>query len=142
MIRGGKRANAGRKSVQIDMAELEKLCALQCTHAELAAWFNVSTRTIEARRKQPQFYEAMERGKAKGRVSVRRAQMRLLEAGNATMGVWLGKQLLGQRDVVTNEHTGSAGGPIQLAVKPDLAQLSDEELCQLRQIAVKALPGR
>ena len=84
----------------------------------------------------------MERGKAKGRISVRRAQMRLLEAGNATMGVWLGKQLIGQRDIVTNEHTGSAGGPIQLAVKPDLTQLSDEELQQLRHIAAKALPGR
>jgi hypothetical protein len=32
-------------------------------------------------------------GKAKGRISVRRAQMKLLEAGNGTMGVWLGKQL-------------------------------------------------
>jgi hypothetical protein len=141
-MRGGKRPNAGRRSVQIDVVELEKLCALQCTHAELAAWFNVSPRTIEARRKQPQFYEAMERGKAKGRISVRRAQMRLLESGNATMGVWLGKQLLGQKDIVTNEHTGSAGGPIQLADKPDLSQLSDEELEQLRRIATKALPGR
>jgi hypothetical protein len=142
MTRGGKRSNAGRRSVHIDLAELEKLCALQCTHAELAAWFNVSTHTIEARRKQTEFFDTMERGKAKGRVSVRRAQMRLLEAGNATMGVWLGKQLLGQRDIVTNEHTGSAGGPIQLAVKPDLSQLSDEELQQLRHIATKALPGR
>ena len=66
----------------------------------------------------------------------------MLEAGNATMGVWLGKQLLGQRDIVTNEHTGSSGGPIQFAVKPDLTQLSNEELRQLREIAVKALPGR
>jgi hypothetical protein len=141
-VRGGNRSGSGRKTISIDLGELEKLCALQCTHAELAAWFNVSTRTIEARRKQPQFFEAMERGKAKGRISVRRAQMRLLESGNATMGIWLGKQLLGQKDVVTNEHTGSAGGPIQVAMKPDLSQLSDEELQKLREIAVKAHPGR
>jgi hypothetical protein len=141
-MRGGNRNGSGRKKVTIDLVELEKLCSLQCTHAEIAAWFNVSPRTIDTRRKQPQFYEAMERGKAKGRISVRRAQMRLLEAGNATMGVWLGKQLLGQRDIVTNEHTGSAGGPIQLAVKPDLSQLSDEELQQLRNIATKTLPSR
>jgi hypothetical protein len=43
----------------------------------------------------------MERGKARGRVSVRRMQMKLLEAGNATMGVWLGKNILGQVDTVT-----------------------------------------
>ena len=138
---GGKRRGAGRKAVEIDVVELEKLCSLQCTYEEIAAWFNVSVRTIESRRKQPKFAEAMDRGKARGRISVRRAQMRLLEAGNATMGIWLGKQLLGQKDIVTNEHTGSSGGPIQLAVKPDLTQLSNEELRQLREIAVKALPG-
>jgi len=59
-------------------------------------WFGVSVRTIERRRKQRKFRDAMERGKAKGRISVRRLQMKLLEEGNATMGVWLGKQMLGQ----------------------------------------------
>jgi len=38
---------------------------------------------------------------------VHRHQMKLLEAGNATMAVWLGKQLLGQRDVITAEHVVS-----------------------------------
>jgi hypothetical protein len=83
---------------EIDMAELEKLCQLQCTDEEIAAWFNVSTRTIERRRLEPEFAEVMTRGKARGRISVRRMQMKLLEEGNATMGVWLGKQLLGQAD--------------------------------------------
>ena len=135
---GGIRKGAGRKAIKIDMVELEKLCSLQCTDQEIAAWFNVSTKTIEARRKLPQFSEVMERGKAKGRISVRRAQMKLLEAGNATMGVWLGKQLLGQRDVWTAEHTGGGGGPIQLAFKPDLSKLNNDELSQLRELARKA----
>jgi len=87
---------------EIDMAELEKLCQLQCTDEEIAAWFNVSTRTIERRRLEPEFAEVMARGKAKGRISVRRLQMKLLEEGNATMGVWLGKQLLGQADEVAH----------------------------------------
>src|SRR4051812_19718399 len=97
---GGKRSGAGRKVVDVDVVELEKLCSLQCTYEEIAAWFNVSVRTIESRRKQPKFAEAMDRGKARGRISVRRQQMKLLESGNATMGVWLGKQLLGQRDEI------------------------------------------
>ena len=84
----------------IDLGELERLCAIQCTDEEIAAWFNVSTRTIERRRLEPAFAEVMERGKAKGRISVRRLQMKLLEQGNATMGVWLGKQILGQVDQV------------------------------------------
>ena len=48
----------------------------------------------------------MERGKGKGRISVRRMQMKLLEQGNATMGVWLGKQILGQTDQVVHEVYG------------------------------------
>jgi hypothetical protein len=87
---------------KIDLTELERLCALQCTDEELAHWFGVTTRTIERRRLEPRFAEVMERGKAKGRISVRRMQMKLLEEGNATMGVWLGKQLLGQADVVSS----------------------------------------
>ena len=86
----------------IDLNELEKLCHLQCTDEEIAAWFNVSTRTIERRRLEPEFAEIMQRGKAKGRISVRRLQMKLLEEGNATMGVWLGKQILNQVDQITH----------------------------------------
>ena len=136
------RRKAGRKPVQIDLVELEKLCALHCTVEEIADWYGVSTRTIENRRKRPEFAQAMQRGRSKGRISVRRAQMKMLESGNGTMGVWLGKQLLGQRDTITNEHVGSGGGPIQVTVKPDLSRFSDEELHQLRSLARKALPDQ
>src|SRR6266851_1007653 len=114
---GGTRPGAGRKMVNIDLVELEKLCSLQCTDEEIGAWFGVSTRTIESRRKQPQFSEVMNRGKAKGRISVRRAQMKLLESGNGTMGVWLGKQLLGQRDVTPIELSGPHGEPVQFSLQ-------------------------
>jgi hypothetical protein len=95
-------SRGGRPRVDIDLGELEKLSGLQCTDEEIAAWFGVTTRTIENRRKEPEFLAVMERGKAKGRISVRRLQMKLLEEGNATMGVWLGKQILGQVDQITH----------------------------------------
>jgi hypothetical protein len=134
---GGFRKNAGRRPVKLDLAELEKLCTLQCTDEEMAAWFGVSTRTLENRRKQRAFSDVMKRGRAKGRISVRRSQMKLLEAGNSAMGIWLGKQLLGQRDVVTNELTGNGGGPIAMSSKLDLSGLTDDELQLLHQIAIK-----
>jgi hypothetical protein len=131
----------GRKPVYMDLEELEKLSILQCTHEEIAGWFGVTPRTIEKRRKKPEFAAAMERGRARGRVSVRRAQIRMLDGGNATMGVWLGKQILGQRDVVTNEHTGLGGAPIQVVVaRPDLSRLSDEDLTLLG-VMVRKLAG-
>jgi len=114
---GGARRGAGRKPVTIDLIELEKLCSVNCTDEEIAAWFGVSTRTIENRRKQSKFAEVMDRGRAKGRISVRRAQMKLLEAGNGTMGVWLGKQLLGQRDVTPIELSGPNGHPVQFSLQ-------------------------
>ena len=132
----------GRKPIRIDLRELEKLAALQCIHEEIAGWFGVSTRTIENRRRKPEFAQVIERGRAMGCISVRRAQMKLLEGGNGTMGVWLGKQLLGQRDIVTTEHTGRGGGPIEVAVKPDLTRLTDQELQQFRELALKTRPDR
>src|SRR2546426_7539245 len=94
-------------TAKIDLAELEKLCGLQCTDEELAAWFNVTTRTIERRRKNAKFADVMDRDKAKGRISVRRMQMKLLEQGNATMGVWLGKNILHQVDEIRHELFGN-----------------------------------
>ena len=52
---GGIRSGAGRKSIPIDLKELEKLCVLQCSDEEIAAWLGVSLRTIQNRRKQPAF---------------------------------------------------------------------------------------
>src|ERR1700716_1515926 len=103
-------------TAKIDLAELERLSAMQCTDQEIAAWFNVTTRTIERRRKKRAFAEVMDRGKAKGRISVRRMQMKLLEAGNATMGVWLGKNILGQVDEIRHELHGTMATYLQVVM--------------------------
>ena len=99
---GGRREGAGRKPAEIDLVELEKLCAMQCTEEEIAAWFGLARETISRKKtKNHAFAILMARVYAKGRISVRRAQMRILESdgrGAGTMAVWLGKQLLGQRD--------------------------------------------
>ena len=131
-----------RPKVKIDLAEVEKLYGMQCTDEEVAAFLGVSTRTIERRRQNPLFNEMAERAKAKGRISVRRSLFRLAAAGNIAAAIFLSKNLLGYRDVVNNEHSGPGGGPIQVAGRPDLSQLSDDEIQQLRLIADKTLPPR
>jgi hypothetical protein len=129
-----------RPEAKIDLAELEKLCGMQCTDEEIAAFFGVNKRTIVRRRKVQKFNDIMENARAKGRVSVRRNLFRLANAGNVAAAIFLSKNLLGYRDVVNTEHTGAAGGPIEISARPNLAQLSDEELRQLRAIAEKTLP--
>src|SRR6266567_8292402 len=121
-----------RPETKIDIGELEKLCTMQCTDEEIAAFFGVSSRTIVRRRQVKKFNDIMERAKAKGRVSVRRNLFRLANNGNIAAAIFLSKNLLGYRDVVNTEHTGMAGGPIQISAKPDLSGLTDEELEQLR----------
>src|ERR1043166_3184885 len=132
----------GRPEAKIDLNELEKLAGMQCTDEEIAAFFGISTKTITRRRRNAKFNDILEHARAKGRVSVRRNLFRLANNGNIAAAIFLAKNLLGYRDVVNTEHTGAAGGPIQVASKPDLTQLSDEELQQLRVIAGKAVPAR
>jgi hypothetical protein len=111
---------------KIDLAELERLSAMQCTDEEIAAWFGVTTRTIERRRKVKKFAVVMDRGKAKGRISVRRQQMKLLESGNSTMGVWLGKNILGQVDEV--RHQVGSSPPFLLVLSPYPSGASQQAL--------------
>lgn len=102
----------------MNLDEVERLAMLQCTQAEIAAFFDVSQSTVEKRMAQDDdFRAAVERGMAKGRISVRRMQLRLLDEGNATMAVWLGKQLLGQRDSHQLEHSGPGGEPLKITVE-------------------------
>ena len=56
-----------RPKIRIDLSELERLAGLQCTDEELAAWFNVSIRTITRRRSTQKFREALERGQARSK---------------------------------------------------------------------------
>src|SRR5882762_5025889 len=101
---GGENSVAKRGTkAQIDPNELERLAALHCTDEEIAAWFGVTTKTIERRRKVGKFAEIMQRGKAKGKISLRRTQMRLAEQGNPALAIWLGKQLLGQVDHMAHD---------------------------------------
>lgn len=111
---GGKRKGSGRKAIEIDRGSLEKLGMLQCTEEEIGAFLEVSVRTIRNRMRDPDFAAVVERGRAKGRISVRRAQMRLLDEGNASIAIWLGKQLLKQRD---NIQLNGPSNPTQITVE-------------------------
>src|SRR6266567_2796450 len=106
-------------AASINLGELEKLAALQCTDEEMAGWFGISTRTIERRRKSRIFAETIERGRSKGRISLRRSQLKILQDGSATMGIWLGKQYLGQTDEVNiNTNAQIAMVIVPTAVAP------------------------
>ena len=97
----------------IKLDELERLAGLQCTEVEVAAYFRVSERAVKMALAKPEFRQAWERGKHGGLISLRRAQFQAaVEGKNPTMLIWMGKQLLGQRDLQAVELAGKDGGPI------------------------------
>lgn len=104
-----------RPKTKIDLLELEKLYGMQCTDEEVAAFFDISTRTLSRRRQVKKFAEAIERARAKGRVSVRRFLFRQAANGNVAAAIFLAKNLLGYKDHTRNEHSGPDGAPLKVS---------------------------
>lgn len=82
-----------RPRKKIDPAQVEKLAAIQCSYAEMAAVLGCNESTLTRR-----FAQAIKKGREIGRSSLKRRQYKLAMDGNATMLIWLGKQHLQQED--------------------------------------------
>lgn len=101
-------AKMGRPPKKIDLDSLDKLCRLQCTEEEIAGFFEVSISTLYKRVKDNTvseehpdgmtFQEYRDIKAQQGKIKLRRAQFRLAEK-NARMAIFLGKQVLKQRDI-------------------------------------------
>ena len=113
----------------IDLTELEKLSSLHPTESEIESWFGVSTKTIERRKSEPAFAEALERGRARGKLNLRRIQHKMAES-NAVMAIFLGKNLLGQSDQVTHNVD------VQIAICAGAPQIESEtvDIVDIREI--------
>ena len=95
-------ARTGRPKKNIDKDYFEKLCSLQCTGEEIAAFFDCSVDTIEnfcKREYDMTFTEVFKRKRDVGKISLRRTQWKLAEK-SPTMAIFLGKQFLGQTDKI------------------------------------------
>ena len=90
----------GRPKIQIDKAEFEKLCGLQCTKDEVCGWFNITDKTLDRWTEetyQKSFSDIFRLKRGIGFISLRRSQFELAKK-NPAMCIWLGKQYLGQRE--------------------------------------------
>lgn len=96
-----------RPQIEINKEHFENLCNLQCTLNEIAGFFKCSPDTIEnwcKRTYEEGFSDTYKRYSQNGKISLRRYQFKLAEK-NASMAIWLGKQYLGQTDVITAQTT-------------------------------------
>ena len=95
-----------RPRKEIDQAEFEKLCALQCTKAEIAGFFNLSEDTVERwckRTYKESFAVVFANKRCDGKISLRRSQFRLAEK-DSRMAIWLGKQYLEQKEPIDEKR--------------------------------------
>ena len=112
-----------RRPVPIDLEELEKLAAMHCTEAEVAAWFSTTEQSISQsamsrRLSREPLKTVWAQGWAKGAISLRRQQKQRADAGDKTMLIWLGKQWLGQHDRQEVAQSGKIEIVVRRIAKP------------------------
>jgi len=73
-----------------------------CPQEDIALILGCSVDTLERR-----YADDVAKGKSDIRMRLRRKQLDMALKGDRTMLIWLGKQLLGQRDEQRTEHVGS-----------------------------------
>lgn len=100
-----KETKMGRPKLIIDSKQFEAMCGIQCTKEEICNVLNVSDSTLSRWCKSEYdltFEEIYKKKSDVGKMSLRRLQFKIAQK-NASMAIFLGKQYLGQRDVVVNE---------------------------------------
>jgi len=95
-----EKRNVGRPKKELDTDMIEKLASIFCTNEEISTIVGCHPDTLA-----DNFSEYLKKGRDKGKMSLRRMQWEKAQSGNTTMLIWLGKQMLGQKDKIeTSEN--------------------------------------
>jgi len=94
----------GRDKKVIPPQEVYKLAQMGCKNQEIADWFGLDENTLTYN-----FSVELVKGRESLKQSLRQAQLRLALSGNATMLIWLGKNILGQSE---NPVDSEANAPL------------------------------
>lgn len=104
----------GRPSAVIDLETVRNAASIGCTVPEIAAVLGLSKSTMNKYMAlDPDIQEAIDFGREHGYSTLRRAQWNgAVQDRNPTMLIWLGKQMLGQRDKIDTAVEGAV--PIKI----------------------------
>jgi IS30 family transposase len=97
-------AKVGRPKANVDPDLVEKLASIGCSIKEIAAACNCHPDTI-----RDNFSTEITKGQENGKTRLRKKQIEVALAGNVSMLIFLGKNMLGQSDkvetITENTHT-------------------------------------
>jgi hypothetical protein len=100
----GIEVGRGENKKIIDPNEVYKLASIGMKNSEIAEWFGIDDSTLNYN-----FKQQLLKGKLNLNQSLRKAQISLALSGNATMLIWLGKNILGQSE---NPVDAEANAPL------------------------------
>jgi hypothetical protein len=93
----------GRPKLDIDPEQVTRLARLHCTMNEMASFFGCHIDTL-----RDNFSKEIDKGRSEGNISLRRKQWQMaVEKGNVVMLIWLGKQMLGQRNEIIESDSNA-----------------------------------
>ena len=98
----------------LDLKTVEGMASVGATNCEIAEFLGVSEALIRKR-----CADVLIKARASLRTRLRQAQIKAALGGNPAMLIWLGKQMLEQKDKteVDNRHAGATGGAIAHEMK-------------------------
>ena len=102
---------------------IETLAGYMCTDEEIANALETTVDTLTNHRNKETFSECKLKGIGKGKVSLRRMQFRLAEK-NATMAIFLGKNVLGQTDGLSLQERDAEAMRARASAMKEFAELS------------------
>lgn len=88
-----EKKKVGRPKIELDEELLYKLATIHCTMREMSDIMGCSEDTLKNN-----FSGIIDKGKADGKMRLRRKQVEVAMSGQPTMLIWLGKQMLGQSE--------------------------------------------
>jgi hypothetical protein len=98
-----KEKKLGRPKLDIDAEQVTRLARLHCTMQEMADFFGCHRETL-----RENFSPQIDKGRSEGNISLRRKQWQMaVEKGNVVMLIWLGKQMLGQRNEIIESDSNT-----------------------------------
>lgn len=105
----------GRPRKPLDEEVMKRAASIGCNNDEIAALLGFTRPGFDCRlEREPDLALACETARNTGRATLRRLQWQQASAGNPTMLIWLGKNMLSQTD--RTEVAGPGGGAILIQI--------------------------
>ena len=105
-----------------DIEQIKVLARCHCPDSEIAAFVGCSEMTIRRH-----FDTLLKESREAGKANLRAKQYQLAMNGDKALLIWVGKQILGQREP---------------SLQIDLNRIPDEQLAEIVRIRVKLLEGK